>query len=288
MKARRSKQVRISQRVRRTFCAFLGAVAASLVLALPSAAQPDLVGRARMYYNLEQYEQAISAAEKALASPETMDQAALVLARARLERYRRTGEAEDLVLGRQALRQVRPDALDARDRSEYLVGVGEALFFEGQHGAAAELFSAALAQPALIDPALADRVLDWWASALDRKAQALPEDQRAPIYRRIFERLEDDVERDPRSAAAAYWLAASARGLGDLDRAWDLAVAGWVGAPLVRQAGSSLRADLNRLVVEALITERAYILGVDEADRSRLAKEMAEAWETFKEHWTRR
>lgn len=284
MKARRSKQVRIPQRVRRV----LGALAASLALALPAAAQPDLVAQARLLYNLEQYEQAIAAAEKALSSPATMDQAALVLARARLERYRRTGEAEDLVLGRQALREIRPDALDARDRSEYLVGVGEALFFEGQHGAAAELFSAALAQPALIDPALADRVLDWWASALDRKAQALPEDQRAPIYRRIFERLEDDVERDPRSAAAAYWLAASARGLGDLDRAWDLAVAGWVGAPLVREAGSSLRADLNRLVVEALIPERAYILGVDGADRSRLGREMAAAWENFKEHWSRR
>ncbi|MFB3855574.1 MAG: hypothetical protein ACE148_17380 [Vicinamibacterales bacterium] len=285
MTSERRKQVRVVQRVR------LAALAAAAWAALLStaAAQPDLIARARLLYNLEQYEQAIAVAEKARLVAETADAAALVIARARLERYRRTGDAEDLQYGRQALREIRPDALmTARDRIEYLVGVGEALFLEGQHGPAAELFSSALANPSTIDPALADRILDWWASALDRKALALPQDQRAPVYRRIFERLEEVARRDPYSAAATYWLAASARGLGDLDRAWDLATAGWAAAPLVRQAGSSVRADIDRLVSEALIPERAHMLGVDEADRQRLENELTAAWKAFKEQWTRR
>jgi len=277
------KQVRVGQRVRRIagIAAVLGGLAA------PAAAQMDLVARARMLYNLEQYEQAIGVAEKARWVAESADAAHLVAARARLERFRRTGDAEDLTMARTALREIRPGALDARDRSEYLVGLGEALFLDGQHGAAAELFSAALAQPTLLEPALADRLLDWWASALDRKAQAAVPVERIPIYRRVFERLEDAVRRDPRSAAAAYWLAAAARGLGDLDRAWDLAVAGWVGAPLAREGHGALRADLDRLVTEALIPERAFVLGIDEGDRRRLAAELAGSWEAIKTHWSR-
>ena len=57
--------------------------------------------------------------------------------------------------------------------------------------------------------------------------------------------------RIPASAPASYWLAAAARGQGDLQAAWDAAQAGWVRAPLAADRGAALRADLDRLVQRA-------------------------------------
>ena len=72
-----------------------------------------------------------------------------------------------------------------------------------------------------------DRLLDWWASALDRHVQEAGGDA-AELYGRVLERMEQEARRDPSSAAAAYWIAAAARGLGQLERAWQAAMAAWV------------------------------------------------------------
>ena len=69
------------------------------------------------------------------------------------------------------------------------------------------------------------------------------------------------------------------RGAGDLDRAWDAAIAGWVRAALNPDTTASVRADLDRLVTQALIPERARQRngGAAEALRSE--------WELIKTQW---
>ena len=41
-----------------------------------------------------------------------------------------------------------------------------------------------------------------------------------------------ELATDGGSAPASYWLAVAARGTGDLERAWQAAIAGWVRASL--------------------------------------------------------
>ena len=103
---------------------------------------------------------------------------------------------------------------------------------------------------ATLAPDAHERALDWWATALDRQAQALPAADAPTSYSRIVARMEQELRRDPASAPASYWLAAAARAAGDLDRAWAAASAGWVRAALARDRGVALRADLDKLVTQ--------------------------------------
>jgi hypothetical protein len=294
------KQVRAVQRVRglspgraAIARATRAAGIACLLAALPGAAwaQPkrvDMVTRARQLYNERMYDAAIAAAEKARAVPATADAARLVLARARLERFRGSDDSRDLVLAREALQEIRPDALSPRDRVEFLVGLGEALYLDNLFGPSAELFESALQQAGLESASLRDRVLDWWATAVDRGAQAGSSDDREMRYVTLLDRVQTELSRDPQSAAATYWLSAAARGAGDLDRAWDAAIAGWVRAGLTRDRGVTLRADLDRLVIEGIIPERARMRATADADRARLVSEMQAQWAAVKERWSGR
>ena len=97
--------------------------------------------------------------------------------------------------------------------------------------------------------------------------------------------MEAEIARDPGSTPAGYWLAAAARGAGDLDRAWSAAMAGWVRASLARDRGAALRADLDRLVVQALAPERAS--RVPARDRDQAIAGMLSEWEAFKANWAR-
>ena len=149
----------------------------------------------------------------------------------------------------------------------------------------AELFGSALDGATLLEPAAYERLLDWWATAFDRLAQTRPRDAREPLYRRVVERMEQEVARTPGSTPAAYWLAAASRGAGDIDRAWNAAIAGWARAPLATDRGAALRADLDRLVVQAIIPERAARLNTRDT-RQAIAGMVAE-WESFKTSWSR-
>ncbi len=262
------------------------AIAAGLLVMVAAsvAAQPDPVSRARLLYNERQYDAAIEAAVQARKIPAIADAAALVLARAYLERYRQTADAADLVAAREGLRAIRPEALAPRDRVDYLVGLGEALFLDDEFGAAAEVFGSAVEPARETEPQIKDQVLDWWASALDRQAYAGAAEDRSWIYDRILERMVDELRADPASGVAAYWIAAAARGAGDLDRAWSAAVAGWVRAPLTRDRGAALRADLDRLMLQAIIPERARE-EADGAERERATASMRAEWESIKRKW---
>ena len=258
------------------------AVSAALLLACaaPLAAADDPLSRARLLYNQGQFEAAINAAEQARLTPARADAADLVAARAYLERFRASDAAGDLVNARDRLKRIDPQRFPARERAEYVVGLGEALFFEDLFGAAADVLEPIVqSHDALVGDAR-ERVLDWWASALDKEAKPRPEIERQGVYLRIRARMEEELAAHPGSSAAAYWLAAAARAQGDVQAAWDAAMAGWVRAPLASDKGTALRTDLDRLVLRAIVPERAKAT-------AQTPESLRQQWELFKQRWNR-
>ncbi|HEY8549917.1 MAG TPA: hypothetical protein VIL35_08190 [Vicinamibacterales bacterium] len=246
----------------------------------------DLLLKARTLYNEGRYDAAIEVAKEAEATHG--HPATLLLARAGLERYRTTADPADLAAARQALTRIDPSALEPRDRTDLVIGLGEALFFDEQYRAAADLFESMLGGAAAISPATRDQVLDWWATAMDRHVRTLPPEERAEAFDRLIARMEEEARRDPGSAAAAYWVAAAAYARGHVDRAWDAAVAGWVRALLTADRGAALRPDLDRLVRDAIIPERLRRLPTnDTAEVQQAQAAMLAEWELVKERWTK-
>ena len=263
-------------------------IAAALLLALFSAgtaSAADPLGDARRFYNLGHYDEAARSARDAAKVAATADSARVVLGRVHLERYRRSADPDDLVQARELLRGANAGALDRRDRLELTIGLGEALFLEDRFGAAAELFERALDGSAVLGPVAHERLLDWWASAIDRLALSRPRDFREAVYRRVLERMEAELAADPSSGPASYWLAAAARGAGHIERAWDAATAGWVTATLARDHGAELRADLDRLMVQGIIPDRAGRL--QPRDIRQASAVMLSEWEALKASWAR-
>ena len=247
----------------------------------------DALSRARQFYNHQQYGAAIEAATEARLAPKLADAATLVLARAHLERFRQSANPTDLVAARDALQQIHPALLAPSDRVELIIGLGESLYLDDRAGAAAEEFELALPRLDTTNPNARERVLDWWATALDRQAQLGPESERRPLYARIVNRMEEELGRDAGSAVASYWLVAGARGSGDLERAWGAAIAGWVRASMAGDHRVTLRIDLDRIVVQAIIPERARQTS-SPADVALAIAAMGGEWETLKQTWTDR
>jgi hypothetical protein len=258
----------------------------TLVIALCLAgpvlsAQPrDPLERARVLYNQRQFSDALAAAEEAALTPARADSAHLIAARAYLERYRETAASEDLTNARDHLKKLNTAGFSPTERVEYVIGLGEALFFDGAPGAAAAIFGAVLAGPDFLTPLARDGLLDWWASAIDRDARRQPDIERRVMYQKILDRMEVEVGANPSSTAASYWLAAAAWGRGDLPAAWDAALAGWVRAGLNQDQHADLRGDIDRLVRQGIIPDRARATA-QPADLLRAE------WERFKERWTR-
>ena len=171
----------------------------------------------------------------------------------------------------------RETLLSARDQVDYLIGLGQSLYLAGLFGSAAELFDTSLERSAVLPERDRQMLLDWWATALDRDAQSSPPERRARLAARIAGRMDEELRRDPGSVPANYWLAVAARASGDLDTAWDAAVAAWVRATL-GPASMQLRADIDRLVMEVLIPERARV-------RRETADALRSQWNQMKEEW---
>jgi hypothetical protein len=253
-----------------------------LALAGPLHAADDrtALARARQLYNARDFDGAIAAADEARKTVDRADSADLVGARSLLERYRASAVPDDLGQARDRLRRITPDHLADRERLEYVIGLGEALYFDNAPGAAAAVFDSVLesSDARLIDGR--DQVLDWWASAVSDDARPRTEFERQALFQGVRTRMREELGRRPSSATAAYWAAAAARGQGDLQGAWDAAQAGWVRAPLAADHGAALRGDLDRLVQRAIIPERARLVGQP-------PDALRDEWESFKEKWNR-
>jgi hypothetical protein len=251
------------------------------------AAQPGpsaQLAEARRLYNQARYDAAIELASTLTGTTPTRDAAWLIVGRAGLERFRQSNEATDLQKARDALRHVDPSALDARDRLELVVGIGEALYLEKSYGPAAEVFDSVVERAGELGPKARDQVLDWWATSLDRYAQALPLPDRLPVYVSLREGMARELRRDPSSATASYWAAAASRVLGDLDGAWAAAMAAWVRTQLMADRGASIKPELDRLVLQGIIPERARRLGGEGSPDEAITSMVAE-WEAFKARW---
>lgn len=245
----------------------------------------DALGEARRLYNAGRFDEAEGLARAALDQPALANSARIVLGRTQLERFRKSPTDTFLADARAALTEVDPTVLEPRERLELTLGFAEALFLEDRFQAAAEMF-APLIEPSLtLGPAAHERVLDWWATALDRHAQVRPLAERPAIYSTISQRMNTELIRDPGSVPAGYWVVAAARGAGDLDRAWSAAAASWIRAVLAPDRGVVLRGDLDRLVVHAIVPERAARLSPKEPSVA-LAGLLSE-WQAFKASWTR-
>jgi len=256
-------------------CAVVLAGAFGAPIALEAAESPALA-RSRTLYNAGDYEGAIDAASVARRDAQWADAAALVIARSRLERYRQTRNASELSDAREALQSVRSTSLSPRDQVDLLIGLGQALFLAEVYGPAADLFDTALDKATLLNPRDRTHLLDWWATAHDYDAQKLPYERRAPVYQRIADRMSLELRDDPANGAANYWQVVAARGVGDLDRAWNAAIAGWVRSTLDSAGTAQLRGDLDRVVEQALIPERA---------RSNPAREGPDQVEALRAEW---
>jgi len=268
-----------SRRGRLCVTCVAAAVTFLLTLAPASAQQADPLARARTLYNQRQFDAAITAADDGRAVPERADSADLIAARSYLERFRESGEPADLTNARERLRRIDATRLQAGERTELVVGLAETLYFDGAAGAAAAVFDSVLVRRETLDAESRERVLDWWASAVDSEARPRPDIERQVMYQRIRDRMREELGANPASATASYWLPAAARGQGDLQAAWEAAEAGWVRAPLANDRGAALRGDLDRLMQVAIAPERARALA-EPADMV-----LAE-WEQFKEKWS--
>jgi len=207
----------------------------------------------------------------------------VVLGRVQLERYRQTAAPDHLTEAIAALRSVDARPLAPRERVELTIGMGEALYLEDRFGAAAAMFESVLDASAMLGSAAHERVLDWWATAVDRQALSRPSTERQSLYDRIVARMSAEIATDVGSAPAGYWLAAAIRGAGDLDGALNEATAGWVRATLGRDRGAVLRADLDRLMVQGILPDRAARLRG--RDNSQALAGMVGEWEAFKARW---
>jgi hypothetical protein len=259
------------------------AAAFCLCATAAAAAEHPALAKARALYNSSDYDGAITSASMSRSDPASADASALVMGRSHLERHRLRGDAADLVAARELLGAVRVAALMPRDQLDLLIGLGQTLYLGEVFGAAAELFDTALGRASMLGDRDRLLLLDWWATSMDREAQRRPADRRGPIFERVIARMDEELRTDPGSAPANYWLAVSARGAGDLDRAWNASVAGWIRAALKPESAQLLRGDLDRLVTQVLMPERA---------RLRPAREQADAlsalraeWDSIKTQW---
>jgi hypothetical protein len=262
------------------FAALLLLIAISVA---PLSAQRAELAKARSLYNERQFDAAIEAAGAAQKTPATQDAATVVLARAHLERYREQANPDDLSAARVALGTVRVSNLDNRDDVDFLMALGEALFFEDDYGAAATLFESGIEGAFAEGPQTGEAMVDWWGSAMERHADLLERELRIAAFHRMRDRMSRELSRSPGSAAAAYWIVVATRGAGDATGAWDAAIAGWVRARLAGARSATLRADLDKLVLEGIIPDRVNALPADR--RPQAESDLRGEWAVVKERW---
>jgi hypothetical protein len=213
------------------------------------ATREDLA-RARTLFNERKFDQAIAAAELARKTPDTADAAAIVLARAHLERYRQVADPADLGAARAALGSANVEKLGTPDRAEYLIGLGGSLFLEDDFGAAAEIFESAIEIAPAAGEGAREAVLDWYGSAMERWAAPYTTTRRAAMLERLRRMELEQAKNLPR--AAAYWLVAALCS-GETDTGRRRLPPGC--APCCRRALDALRAD--RSAREGIIPDKA-------------------------------
>ena len=242
------------------------------------------LAKARALYNAGDYDGAISAAAVARRDPAARRR------RRAGHRARRissaTGSAPTPPIwraAREALGVVRVRALTPRDQVDLLVGLGQSLYL-GETSAPPRSCSTPRSSRASLLPER-DRLLllDWWATALDREAQTRPADRRARVLR--AHRRADGGELRQRSGERGRELLA--RGRRPRQPATSIAPGMPRSPPGCARRSTperrALRADLDRLVTQALIPERARTRPAREQPDSMAA--LRAEWDLVKQQW---
>jgi len=267
------------------------AVALLSMAASPAAAGQSDLERARAMYNEGRFDEAIAAAVSVKHKPDSVPSATLIEARARLERFRQNGDAGDLGAARAALVSLNPRVLAPQEIIEWQIGIGTALFLENQPGAAAEMFATILPSAReRLSPGELDKLVEWWASTVARVAESQTGSARKDAYTAMLSAVRDELERNPLSWPASYWLVVAARGAGNLDDSWNAAITAWIRAGS-QPEGERVRADLDRFVTQTLIPERAQARTGQRLDSKATETEIAahtEQWRALVEHWRAR
>lgn len=269
----------------------VSALTLALLLSMAQTA-PDALTRARQLYNAGKFSEAAAAAAEARLVPALANTAAVVYARARLEKYRETPDPADLDEARLALRQVDPSRLTPRDDIEYVIGLGVAVFLEGEadklpdrYGAAADFFDAALVRAVIVDEPARDAIFEWWANALDRQAELRTDaEHKKAMWQRIVQRADQERARSDAAISAMFWQVKASAGAGDLERAWSGALSSWIRAGKLGARGATLRRDLNDLVVKVVLPERAKSLAAN-GDARAVQADLTAEWEAHKRRW---
>jgi hypothetical protein len=258
-----------------------------LLSAAPLCAQSDLE-KARTAYNEGQLDDAITAAAMAKSKPAAVPSATLITARARLERFRRNNDPKDLADARADLVSLDPRNLGPQEVIEWQIGLGTALFFDGQPGPASEMFSTVLSRArARLSAVEYDKLLEWWGSTLSRVAETHAGGARKDAYAAMLPAVRRELDRNPLSRPAAYWSVVAARGAGDLESAWNAAIAGWIRAGS-QPEGTQLRTDLDRFMTQTLIPERAQARTGQRLDARATQTEittLTEQWRALVDQW---
>ena len=251
-------------------------------------AQTDLE-RARALYNEGLYDDSIAAAMLAKNKPAAAPSAALIAARARLERFRKGKDPKDLATARADLVSLNPRNLAPQEAIEWQIGLGTALFLDDQPGPAADMFTSVLPSArAKISPAELEKLVEWWAATLSKVAEALTGSARKEAYLAMRSAVREELDRNPLSRPATYWTVVSRRGTGDLDGAWNAAVAGWIRVGSQPDA-KEFRGDLERFVTQTLIPERAQLRTGQRLDSRATMSEIAvmnEEWRAIAARWS--
>jgi hypothetical protein len=258
-----------------------------LLCAAPAFAQGDLE-KARTAYNAGQLDDSITFAAMAKSKPAAVPSATLITARARLERFRRTNDPKDLAAARTDLASLDPRNLAPQEVIEWQIGLGTALFLDGQPGPASEMFSTALpGARERLTPDEYDKLLEWWGSTLSRVAETHTSAARKDAYAAMLPAVRGELDRNPFSRPATYWSVVAARGAGDLEGAWNAAIAGWIRAGHEPE-GTQFRTDLDRLITQTLIPERAQARTGQRLDARATQAEIAtltEQWRAIADLW---
>jgi HAMP domain-containing protein len=266
----------------------IAAIALLLVVCPAVAAAQKPLERARAFYNAGNLDDAIAAAAVAKNKPSTVPSATLIGARAQLERFRRTNEPTDLAAARADLASLNPHQLSPQEIIEWQIGLGTTLFLDNQPGPAAEMFSTVLPSARGRVPAPEfEKLLEWWASALSRVAESHDGPARKEAYGTMLAAVRAELERDPLSRPIAYWLVVAARGAGDLEGAYNVAVTSWIRAGS-QADGKQLRSDLDRFVTQTLIPERAQARTGHRLDTKTALADIAtltEEWRAIGQLW---
>ena len=254
----------------------------------PAAAQTDLE-RARALYNEGLFDEAIAAAAAAKGKAGAAPSATLIAARARLERFRATRDPQDLEAARAELVSLNPRNLAPQEAIEWQIGLATALFLEDQPGPAADMFTRVMPGARGRMSAIEfEKLLEWWAATLSRVAESLTPPARKEAYAAMQAAVRAELDANPLSRPGTYWLVVATRGAGDLDGAWNAAVAGWIRAGSQPES-KRLRDDLERFVTQTLIPERAQARTgqrLDAREAVAEAQSMTAEWRAITGRWS--